>query len=570
MAVTEISNIHFDDYNNKFSSIKKTLTDEYSKFISDAGKNSNVEIIPQESNVETWYRFKHPDLVNLSIKTCQENCGNDFEKEYRILKLIPQDKIGGQEAVARIFRSRAYTSGEYFLVSTIPSGTSASEVNKFDTVHLANLFNNMFELDKLGIYHGELSNPNILLNVDGNVSFCNYRWAQTINKINFFDAKKENKCFLPKSLFLENAQSFEMFSIPQYFDYLKTPEQKENFVKLYLKAKSKYHQDRYEFIKKLTKRWPYKSELETIRMCLDGERAKADVYKNPDEDIIRLELKKFQFLSDYRDAYNHVDPGNMNRNILNSSSSYLCSISSVQDFRKEVVTQLSKTTDEVKKNYLRSMDTYGRFWYNNLINYSSGTFDYVIRMASAKPNWGEELFDFYRAERNPLKYKPNRDLTGNMSSVYHTVYDAGLDIPEDFHNKLKGTHGDLWGLLVRINHADRYNMPGLGWYEVPILPYSKSCDLVSDARKSVKAGTVFETLNSLQSAITYSSSKLIEEYNAYPYFDYVMDRINSFRYMVYDHTQSLFHTILNGLKSDDAEKIVVKGYKNMRNFKCMI
>ena len=117
----------------------------------------------------------------------------------------------------------------------------------------------MFELDKLGIYHGDLNCRNILLNPNGKINFIDYQWTEKVNKVNFFDSTKSEKILLPISTFPENAQMFEMASMPWYMDTFNYKSDREEFIKKYLEAKSNYHENRYNYIKAITKDWPYQT-----------------------------------------------------------------------------------------------------------------------------------------------------------------------------------------------------------------------------------------------------------------------------------------------------------------------
>lgn len=61
---------------------------------------------------------------------------------------------------------------------------------------------------------------------------------------------------------------------------------------------------------------------------------------------------------------------------------YLCSLSSVQDKRKEIDKLLPLSFSKTKNDYLNSMAEYGDYWYQNLTSYTEDTYKYVMRMAS--------------------------------------------------------------------------------------------------------------------------------------------------------------------------------------------
>lgn len=136
------------------------------------------------------YKFNHPKLANIVIKRNKTGYSDDYAKEYKNLALIPTHIIGGQEAVARV-----NNLGEHYLISTLVPGKCVSRDNRYTEQHLKNLFNKMFELDKLGIYHGDLNGKNILLNSDNTVNFIDYQWTEKIAEMNFLTVIKAKNVY---------------------------------------------------------------------------------------------------------------------------------------------------------------------------------------------------------------------------------------------------------------------------------------------------------------------------------------------------------------------------------------
>ena len=536
---------YFEDFNNKYNPIKTLLRKEIDEFIE---TGANATKLGEGIGGET-YRFNHPRLGNIVIKKNKTGFSDDYLKEYKNLTQIPTDIIGGQEAVARV-----NSSGMHYLVSTLVSGKSVSKTNRYTEEHLKTLFNKMFELDKVGIYHGDLNGKNILIDDNGAVNFIDYQWTEKVDKINFFDSKKSQKILLPIAEFPENAQMFEMASIPHYIDSFDTLAEKETFLKIYLQAKSNYHEKRYEYIKKITKNWFYTSEKERIKQALDSEKAKAAVYKNPDENILKLEMKKFQFLSDYRDAYSHVDPNLPSRNIIASPSSYLCSISSIQDYRKEVMRQLSSSYTKSKSDYLKSMLNYGDYWYNNLISYTKDTYDYIIRMTRKTKNRGEDTHKFYINERNPRIFTPNLDLLESMGGNYKPLYEAGLDSPYLMTYKLQSMYEEP----IRVLDSALSDSKSIHQIE-------KVKSLFNKTRTTTLNKRLLDTLNASELAVLK-----IREFRGYVkhnFSSYIANRtLNEMLENAVNFSQELFGSIFTGLQSLNAKNITVKGYEEMRKF----
>lgn len=546
---TNFKSIRFEQYNDKYNSIKNRLSKELSDFVD--GKN-NAAILGEGKFGET-YRFKDANLRNVVIKKSKGEYKDDYLLEYNNLVKVPTNKVGGQAGIARAVNS---ATGDYYLLSTMAEGKEISNFNRYTDSHLKSLFNKMFELDKVGIYHGDLNGKNILLTQSGEINFIDYQWAQVVDKSNFFDSKKIEKLLLPASHFPENAQMFEMATMPYYLESIGTQKDKEDFLKMYLQNKSAYHSKRCQYIKQITQNWPYSSELASIRDSLAAEEAKAKVYRNPSDKLLKLELKKFQFLSDYRDAYGHVDPNIFERNILTSSSSYLCSISSVQDFRKEIAKQLVTCTDRDMRAYLKAQQDYGDFWYQSLRSFSSDTFDYVMRAITKNLNYDETKHNFYQYDRNPRLMKANRNVLDAMDSRFHTIYDRNFYVPygikDTMHNIFSVPMDDIKP-LTQMSNLKAYHRR------------KKIQHAYGELKNFERNGQVLDLLNTSE-VMTLKA----REFKGYAYHNmnsYRLDRLlDKLLSDSVEFTENLYKTILNGLSEYDADKILVQGYKNMRKF----
>lgn len=536
---------NFENFNNKYSSIKTILQREIDDFIQ---TGDNVRKLGEGIGGET-YRFNNPILENFVIKKNKTGYSENYSKEYNNLSLIPTNIVGGQEAVARV-----NNSGEHYLVSTFVPGKSVSKTNRYTDEHLKTLFSKMFELDKLGIYHGDLNGKNILIAENGIVNFIDYQWTEKVDTINFFDSRKSKQILMPLSEFPENAQMFEMASMPWYMESFDTASEKELFLKSYLKTKSNYHEKRYEYIKKITQNWPYQGEKDRIKEALDSEKAKAAIYKNPDDNILRLEMKKIQFLSDYRNAYSHVDPNIPSRNILASSSSYLCSLSSVQDFRKEVIRQLAASSNITKSDYLKSMLLYGDYWYNNLTSYTEDTYSYIIRMVQKIKSRNEMPHKFYINDRNPRIFPPNSDLLEGFGPLYKPLYEAGLDSPAAIMTKIS----NIYEMPIKILDSILTDSKSIHQIE-------KLKGFFNTTRSTAYNEKFLDTLNASQVA-----ALKIREFRSYvkhTFSSYMANRtLSNLLEDSVNFSQELFNSIFTGLQSINAKDITVKGYDGMRKF----
>lgn len=536
---------NFENFNNKYSSIKTILKKETDEFIQ---TGSNVTKLGEGVGGET-YRFSNPILENFVIKKNKAGYSEDYSKEYKNLLQIPTDIVGGQEAVARV-----YNSGEHYLISTLVPGKSVSETNRYTDEHLRTLFTKMYELDKLGIYHGDLNGKNILIAENGVVNFIDYQWAEKVDQSNFFDNRKSKKILMPLAEFPENAQMFEMASMPWYMESFGTAAEKEQFLKSYLKAKSNYHEKRYEYIKKITRNWPYAGEKESIKQSLASEKAKAAVYKNPDRDILRLEMKKIQFLSDYRNAYSHVDPNIPSRNILASPSSYLCAISSVQDYRKDIYRQLATSINKTKSDYLKSMLSYGDYWYNNLTSYTEDTYNYILRMVQKIKSKNEMPHKFYINDRNPRIFPPNLDLLEGLGTSYKPLYETGLDSPALMMTKIS----NMYEMPIKILNSYLNDSKSIHQIE-------KLKGLFKTTRNTAFNEKLLDTLNT--SEVAALKIREFRSYVKHTFSSYIANRtLSNLLEDSVNFSQELFNSIFTGLRALNAKDITVKGYEGMRKF----
>ena len=546
---TSFKSVDLLEYNNKYLSLKNQVYNELSKFDSGA---DNVSLLG-EGKFGSAYRFKNSQLRNVVIKKSKKEYKDNYELEYKNLVQVPNDKIGGQTAIARAYNP---STKEYYMLSTMAEGKEISNFNRYTDNHLKSLFNKMFELDKVGIYHGDLNGKNILLTKSGDINFIDYQWAQIVPKGNFFDEVKTKMLLLPVSHFPENAQMFEMATMPYYLESIGSQSDKEQFLKFYFKNKAEYHAKRCQYIKKITQNWPYFSELSQIRDAIASEQAKAKVYRNIPDSILKLELKKFQFLSDYRDAFGHVDPHIFERNILASTSSYLCSISAVQDFRKEIAKQLSTCVDSDMKAYLKAQQTYGDYWYDSLRTFSSDTFDYVMRAITKNLNVDETKYDFYTNDRNPRLMKANREVLAAMDSRFQTTYDKNFSVPYGLKDKMHNIFSapmESIKPLSQITNLKAYHRR------------KKIQHAYGELKNFERNGQVLDLLNTAE-VMTLKA----REFKSYAYhnmssltLDRLLDKL--LRDSV-EFTENLYNTILRGLSEYDANRILVQGYKNMRKF----
>lgn len=321
----------------EFESQKEMLKDELDIF---SASKKNAQFLGKGLSAEAYALKKMPEIVVKYAFNKKET----FENEQNNLELVPKSLEESQKFVAR-----AYDDEEncYYLVSTKVKGDSADpQKMPWTSKHLKSLFDGLFKMDREGVYHGDLNLGNVKLTEYGKVNFIDFQWAHKVLDDFAFWEKEEST--LPSFMYLENAQMFEMAELPYYIDRIGDEIVAKQFFKQYLKAKSTYHKNRYDYIN-------YHFDEYRAYKAKKFEKARMVVFKNPTDEILKLEAKKIQFLSAFREAYKTIDSNVRNKNILSAGSSYLLAMTMAQDFRHEVAT--SKRMLEVDQKAITTEKT---------------------------------------------------------------------------------------------------------------------------------------------------------------------------------------------------------------------
>ena len=220
------------EISNKYKHLESTLLSEIKQFV----KNRvNTDFIGSGVFSEV-FRFNR--LKDFVIK---RPFGNDtLEQEAKALKEIPSTLPGSQQFVARAYDDDTY---KYYLVSTKVDGDSPHpKLQPWTNKNLRSLFDGMQELDKAGLYHGDLNNGNLKINRYGDVNFIDFQWGTITPKNKFYENNTVQ--IMPNFIPIQNSQMFEMAEVPYYLKQIDDPKLGKKFLIDYLTEKSKYHKAR--------------------------------------------------------------------------------------------------------------------------------------------------------------------------------------------------------------------------------------------------------------------------------------------------------------------------------------
>lgn len=405
--------IQFISLDSKFKHMKTSLLNEITTF----HKNkSNAKFLGQGLFSKVY------ELSNLPQIVIKESLSQDvFTLEDFGLQKAPKTLKTSQQYVGRVYDDEDL---KHYLLSTKINGISANPLFKpWNQERLKNLFAGLYEMDIQGFFHGDLNNGNIKIDNNDKVGFLDYQWATKLELPYEQFIVKSEQC-LPDFIPTMNAQMFEMAAIPYYARLLTGKKDVcKEFLSVYLKEKAQYHLKRMEYFSKHFENFNLEDNgFLPESLAMKFEKAQSEVLSNPTEKILKLESKKIQFLSSFREAFRHIDVNTPVKNILNAPSAYLMTLSNIQWFKKEIAQQgstvIPKSESEV---YLKGMERYGDFWFNNLKRWTEETFESVLTSCS-----NPSLYINNEIE----KFRPMTNFLGLVDNNYQPIYTKNFEIKD--------------------------------------------------------------------------------------------------------------------------------------------
>ncbi len=156
--------------------------------------------------------------------------------------------------------------------------------NPITPKHITNLLENFYRMDKIGFYHRDLTSEHIFYAKNGKVQIDSFSSASKFQNINGeFTCNNPN---IPPFIMPSNTDSFEAQGLYDYIDNIEDEKEQFNFIKNYLVQKSDYHNSRAKLL--------LSEGFDPSSKAVMFEKAKAEAYENPSDDVVNFEKTKLE------------------------------------------------------------------------------------------------------------------------------------------------------------------------------------------------------------------------------------------------------------------------------------
>lgn len=311
------------------------------------------------------------DLPSAVRKVIQDKGKDLFDMEIDGMEKASKALPNTQKFVAKAISD----DGVKYLISTMVHGESPEpEDMPWTRMHFKSLFKTMFQLDKEGIYHGDLNNGNIKMTENGDVNFLDYQWTTKVNHSDFFIEKDTQE--FPRFRYIENDQMFQMSGLSSYLNKLDDDETK-NVFKDYLIEKSEYHKNRKELLEELLPNWQWGSEKESIRKAIDFEHVQSQLFKNPTDDVLEVEAQKLDLKGAIMAGFTYTDKMIENNNLLAGPTAQLFSLHSAQKFKRDLTDKRFNPNTIIMDRYLKHQIEEADYWIEKQKGKVNNTFHFT-------------------------------------------------------------------------------------------------------------------------------------------------------------------------------------------------
>lgn len=281
----------------------------------------------------------------------------DFSKEFRLSSFAR--KIG-------VRTPEISEDGSYKIFGNIADTIN----NPIKNEHLENIFDNLLLMDKNKLMHGDLDKSHVFFSQNSpNVEFDCFRYGYL-----FEEGGARLKREFPSSIYPSNSFQYEGNCIGAYLSELPSEEIRNAFVLNYLSSSSKFHAQRAEY-------FADKASSHQIRY----EKLQAELFKNPDENLIKLFRQRTDFKYKDRLAFTEWDEGlgacghkTDEKRTTKAVAMYFDVIKSNIEYLQAVKKLKSITSNQKFKEYLKFEEDYGKLWLNNYTASTKGMAEWTM------------------------------------------------------------------------------------------------------------------------------------------------------------------------------------------------
>lgn len=228
-------------------------------------------------------------------------------------EFVKQQKALDREAEqAQKARQRGVNVPEYKIQKTKDGGhirqiryetegnTANVNENPVKYKHLGNLFDNLYYLDRAGIFHNDLDESHVFFAKDGGVEFDCFKYSVDFKKYPNELKGNDGSIRTPEFMFPSNEDTFKEHFLAKYVNSL-DDDKKYYFVKEYLMMRHDYHCRRGDLL--VNRHFPLKNK------AVQYEDIQAEVFLNPSNQVVNYEIKKLECYGLKRKAFTEWDEG---------------------------------------------------------------------------------------------------------------------------------------------------------------------------------------------------------------------------------------------------------------------
>ena len=313
-------------------------------------------------------------------------------------------------------------------------------------------------------------------------------------------------------------------------------------MKCYLNQKAFYHHNRLENINDLINNSSYYFNSYTVEKAKKFECAHRNMYRSLDDDTVKIEALKINFLSAFREAYKYLDPNTPEKNIIPAGSSYLYTLNSIQALRKEI-SDMKNSAYGTKLEYLNSMEDYADYWYNNLRDWTENAFRYPYRHTLNRLESWETLHNFDN---------PNIDIE-KFDSMTNVVKCVDKNFERNYTGNFHCEYTNLGDYMNRLNEFMKTAQNNYGTRNSKLFPALKSA---------------YDRLN-----YTYQNERWLDVINTSLLLTRRASEMTGYegcydlKYAASDVAQCVFEKVFDEMKDNGPSRYGFLGYKGMENFR---